>query len=121
MKSKIFAGVTVISIVFLVIFSTLYIEREIDDMILAVSAIEVNDERAASDIKRIREKYEGTSRYISIFVTHDDLTNIEDLLAELEGCLSVKDTKEAYVVKMRLINSLEHLRRLSGINLESII
>ena len=121
MKSKTFAIVTVVSIILLVVFSTLYIEWEIDKIILSVNRLDVNSENAAEDAKGIREEYKGSVCYISLFVTHDDLTNIEDLMAELDGCLRVGDVNEAEVVKNRLINSLEHLRRLSGMNLEAII
>lgn len=121
MKSKTFAIVTVIAIILLVVFSTLYIEWEIDKMILAVDRLDTNSESAAEEASRIRDEYKGSVCCISLFVTHDDLTNIEDLLAELDGCLRVGDASEAEVVKNRLISSLEHLRRLSGMNLEAII
>ena len=47
MKSKTFAIVTVIAIILLVVFSTLYIEWEIDKMILAVDRLDTNSESAA--------------------------------------------------------------------------
>jgi hypothetical protein len=121
MKSKAFAIVTVVSIILLVIFSTLYIEWEIDKITLSVDRLDTSSENAAEEARRIRGEYKSSVCFISLFVTHDDLTNIEDLLAELDGCLRVGDAEEAEVVKNRLISSLEHLRRLSGMNLEAII
>ena len=59
--------------------------------------------------------------FISLTVNHEDLTNIEEGFAEMIGCLSVGDTAGAQITKSRLIDSLEHLGRLSGFNFDAII
>ena len=40
---------------------------------------------------------------------------------EMIGYLSVNDTDNARVTKNRLISYLEHLRRLSGFNIDAVI
>ena len=69
----------------------------------------------------VAEKFQKHERYISLTVSHDDLTNIEEGFAELIGAANAKDEERLVAVKSRLKDSLEHLGRLSGINLDSIL
>ena len=50
-----------------------------------------------------------------------NMTSIEDCFVEMIGYISVNDIDNATVVKYRLKRSLEHLRRLSGFNIDAII
>ena len=54
-------------------------------------------------------------------VSHEDLTAIETGFSEMIGYLSVGDRNGAEVTKSRLLDALGHLRRLTGINIESVI
>jgi hypothetical protein len=71
--------------------------------------------------EEIKESFEESEGFISLTVNHEDLTNIEVCYSDLIGYLSVGMTKEAEVTKNRLVDALKHLRRLSGVNIDSII
>ena len=121
MKSKAFAIVTVVSIILLVIFSTLYIEWEIDKITLSVDRLDTSSENAAEEASRIRGEYKSSVCFISLFVTHDDLTNIEESFADIIGAAEAGMKSNVITIKSRLEDALRHLGRLSGINLDSII
>lgn len=74
----------------------------------------------ASKYEQIFEDYKRMEAYISLTVDHEDMMNIELAFAELTGAVRAEDEESVTVIKNRLIYSLEHLRRLSGINIESI-
>ena len=59
--------------------------------------------------------------YLSLTVSHDDLSDIEDIIAELRGAAEVGDKDGVRIAKSRLGSALSHLRRLSGVNLDSIL
>ena len=65
--------------------------------------------------------YEKHQRLISITVSHDDLRDIDNEMCELVGALRVNDADGAEITKSRLCGSLRHLKRLSGLNIDSII
>lgn len=121
MKTKIFACVTITVIIAFVTINTIYLDSAITELTDLVAALNLDDENALQNANDVFENFKDAEAYISITVSHDDLTNIEDGFAELVGYLRVEDTEGAKVVKNRLINSLEHLRRLSGFNFDSII
>ncbi len=73
------------------------------------------------EYREIAEKFQKHERYISLTVSHDDLTNIEEAFAELIGAANANDEARIITVKSRLKDSLSHLGRLSGINLDSIL
>ncbi len=121
MKEKILAVIILIAVVAFVIANTLIIEKQIGDVEKAVSALNTEDEGAADKARKIHEDFMNKERFISLTVSHDDLTNIEDCFVELTGYLSVGDADNAQVTKDRLTNSLEHLRRLSTFTIDAII
>ncbi len=124
MKEKILAGVVLGVTLAFVIANTFILAGQTSEMISAVSAIDLEESDALlckSEFERVYESFKRKEKYISITVNHEDLTNIEQSFAEIIGNLSVEDTDGATVIKYRLLDSLEHLRRLSGANLDSII
>ena len=80
-----------------------------------------NTENAAEEYERISEQFKKAERYISLTVSHDDLTNIEESFAEIIGAAKAGNKIGLVTLKSRLIDSLEHLGRLSSINLDSIL
>ena len=54
-------------------------------------------------------------------MSHDDLTNIEEAFAEIIGAARAGNEIGLITLKSRLRDSLEHLGRLSSINLDSIL
>jgi len=120
MKVKIFAVAALIITVGFVAINTLTVKRSIEEIKKSVYAIDSAEDKLAA-AKEARESFKSRETYISLTVNHQDLTNIEDCFAEMIGYLEIGDTDGAHVTKSRLINSLEHLWRLSAINLDSII
>ena len=121
MKVKIFAVVTLIVTVVAVSINTAVLEKQISEVTEAVTALNVNDENAQETATVIYDDFRKKETYISLTVNHDDLTNIEEGFAELIGYLEIGDTDGAYVTKNRLLDSIDHLRRLSGFNIDAII
>ena len=124
MKEKILAVVLLLAVTGFVITNVFLLDHKISETTRLVNTIQINEndltgtKREAERIFEVFNKYES---YISLTVSHDDLTNIEDSFVDMIGYLSVNDVENATVAKSRLIHSLEHLRRLSGFNIDSII
>ncbi len=81
---------------------------------------EENTDAAYEEYTAIYEDYTGYSSYISLTVNHEDLRDIENSFAEIIGAARAKDTDALLTIKSRLISALEHVRRLSAINIDSI-
>lgn len=123
MKAKILAVVIFAVTVTAVFVNTYFLDKVIRATYTAVEALEIsgNDEQATAEAMEIYERYKRHETYISLSVSHSDLTNIDETFAEMIGQLRVGATEDAEVTKSRLINVLGHLRRLSGVNIDSII
>lgn len=123
MNEKIFSVILLIAVVFSVFFNTKILTDKIDKIIEETESLNLDDEIqiAGENAKKIYEKYKSAETFMSLTVSHDDLTNIEDCFVEMIASLDVSDVDGAKIAKSRLINSLEHLRRLCGFNIDSII
>ena len=121
MKVKIFAAVTLTAVIVLVTLNTVALERIVDGTIREIDAFDPYEDGAEGKARDIYERFGRLEVFVSITVSHDDLTNIESCFSEMIGCLSVGMKDDAEVVKNRLRDSLVHLRRLVGINPDSII
>ena len=123
MNEKIFSVILLIAVVFSVFFNTKILTDKIDKIIEETESLNLDDEIniATENAKKIYEKYKSAETFMSLTVSHDDLTNIEDCFVEMIASLDVSDVDGAKIAKSRLINSLEHLRRLCGFNIDSII
>ncbi len=69
---------------------------------------------------KIKECYQKNELIISLSVSHNDLTEIEFMLSEIEGAILAGDKEAAIIAKSRFENALLHLGRLSAFNFESI-
>ena len=121
MKQKIMAIVIFIAIIGFTIANTLILQKMIDDITEKIEMLTLDYKDVKSKADKIYEEFKASIGYIGLTVSHDDLTNIEDCFAELNGCLAVGDTEGATIVKYRLISFLGHLRRLVGFNIDTII
>lgn len=102
--------------------NSLYIGYITDNIAIKVENITVDDiAKALSEFEKVFEEFKKAEKYISITVSHDDLTNIEDSFAEIIGAARAGNTVGVITVKSRLKDSLFHLGRLSGINIDSIL
>ena len=124
MKEKVFGIVTFLLIVFLVFVNTIFLHSDIEKIYEAVHGLDIregNCESAMIDAEKALGILKKKELFMGLTVNHEDLTDIKNEFSELLGYLSVDDAKEAFVVKNRLKDSLSHLRRLSGFNIDAII
>ena len=123
MKVKILATLVLALTVGLSSLNTHFLLKAIDK-----TANDVTDLSFSGEPEEIKQRaeilfkdYKRREFFLSLTVSHEDLTDIESLFSEMIGYLSVKDTEGAEMTKSRLIDALMHLRRLSGVNISSIL
>ena len=123
MKGFILALIILLVVVTGVFVNSLALDRIIGNMAEAVSSLDFSTEsnENAEDFINLYKSYKSAERYISITVSHDDLTNIDNDFNEIIGCLKVNDIQGATIAKSRLEGCFLHLWRLSSINIDSII
>ena len=121
MKQKILAIILLILVIAFVSVNTVILDRQIERTTEEVKGLVVDNPGAIDEADRLYSDFMRREKYMSITVSHDDLTSIEDCFVEMIGYLSVRDAPNAEVTKSRLIGCLEHLRRLSGFNIDAII
>ena len=121
MKTGIFAISVMIIVAISVTLNSIFLHKAITGFIEDASALDVNVSSAYEEANTIRDRFSDKEHFVSLSVNHEDLTNIEEFYAELIGYLKVDMTDEAEVTKSRLLDALTHLRRLSGVNIDSII
>ena len=124
MKIKIFAVALISAIIGAVILNTLFLTKTINDFSEKVTRLEISDTDIKGAEMNARETYsqfKDRETFMSLTVNHNDLTAIEELFSEMIGYLSIGDGDGARVAKSRLIDALSHLRRLSGVNIDSVV
>jgi len=117
--------ISIIALVLLiaaVFANSAYIERLTDGFVSEVELINESDPDAAKEeLTELYDKFKKAEKIISITTSHDDLTSIEEGFAEMMGAVNARDMNEVIKIKSRLRSAFEHLGRLSGINIDSII
>ena len=121
MKEKILAAVLFVLIILFVTVNTVILNKQITEVIDSVNRLDLRIENSAEEANILYRDFMKKEGYLSITVSHNDMTSIEDCFVEMIGYISVNDIDNATVVKYRLKRSLEHLRRLSGFNIDAII
>ena len=88
-------------------------------------AISTNGDDA--EIEEIKTKFDDIEKiyrkneiFISLTVSHEDLTTIKDVLAEINGAILADDKESLIIAKSRFESAIQHLGRLSEFNIESI-
>lgn len=106
----------------LVIINAIYIGHITRDFSKRVDEIDSSDtENALKEYKNLYESFKKAEKFISITVSHDDLTNIESCFSDIIGAAEAGMEGSIIIIESRLKDSLEHLGRLSGFNIDSII
>lgn len=113
------------ALLFITLFSVVANSIALTSIITDISdkvknAAEDDPNAAYEEYSEIYREYDSYSSYISLTVNHEDLRDIENSFAEIIGAAKADDINSMMTIKSRLIGALEHLRRLSGINLDSI-
>ena len=104
-----------------VIANSIILNSIIDEISEEVeNAPDDGSEESLANYERIYDLYKKRVTYISLTTNHEDLTNIEESFSEIIGAAKANDTSSMIIKKSRLTDALRHLKRLSGINIESI-
>ena len=121
MKSVRFAYTVFAVLVIVVLINSLSVGKIIDSISDDIIRAEESDMAAAEkEYTEIYEKYKRYELYVSLSVDHDDLSNIEDAFSEIIGAARADDAAGVVTTKSRLTDYLRHIKRLSGINIDSI-
>ena len=120
MKTVILSYVILALILILVIINSIIVSNSIDIIIKKLKVIPDSIENA-NEYETVFEDYMKAQRFFTITVSHDDLTNIESEFYEIIGAVNAEDEESLKIAKSRLIGALTHLKRLSGINADSIL
>ena len=122
MKTTKIAIAVLIILAAAVLANSLYIKHITTELTKMINAVDTEDmEKTKREFADIYDKFKKAEKYISITVSHDDLTNIEEGFADIMGAIEAGAHTSIIMIKSRLSDALEHLGRLSGINLDSII
>ncbi len=106
----------------LVTLNSVILRSLITDTIRMVEDAEEEDtKKAVGEYSQIYENFKRKETYIAITVNHEDMTNIEDAFSEVVGAAEAGDREGMIIAKNRLTDALRHLKRLSGINIDSIL
>ncbi|MBQ9070791.1 MAG: DUF4363 family protein [Clostridia bacterium] len=119
MKTVVISCVALLLVILIVIANSLLVSYHVEKIIerLEKTPNEISEAEAYNDIY---DDYMKRQKYIGITVSHDDLTNIESEFCEILGAIQAKDDDTLIISKSRLIGALRHLKRLAGINADSI-
>ena len=121
MKSVRFAYVIFAVLVIAVLINSLSVGKIIDSISADITRAEESDMAIAEkEYTEIYEKYKRYELYVSLSVDHEDLSNIEDAFSEIIGAARADDAAGVVTTKSRLTDYLRHIKRLSGINIDSI-
>lgn len=121
MRVKIFAAAVLTVTLGLVAVNTVMLVRGVEDFYEEICELDVYGDDALDEARDTYENFGRWAAFVNMTVSHDDLTNIESAFAEMIGMLEVGDRDGAAVAKSRLKDSFRHLRRLVGINFDSVI
>ncbi len=104
-----------------VIFNAVYISR-FADKLYELSTEDSGDDILSLELKfeKINDIYRKNEIFISLTVSHEDLTSIEEILSEIEGAFAAKDKNAVIIAKSRFENAVLHLGQLSALNIQSI-
>ncbi len=122
MKAVRIATVTLILLFAAVVLNSIYIDKVTEKFADRISKTDTqNLEDAKKEFEKLNEEFKKTEKFISITVSHDDLTNIEESFADIIGAANAGIHADVTTIKSRLEDALRHLGRLSSINFDSII
>lgn len=119
MKPFIISCAALLAVTLAVFLNSFFVRRCIDTTVAELEAL--GDGADASDYNELLDRYMKRQSFLALTVNHDDLMNIEDIFFELIGSCEAGDDDGVKVSKSRLLGALSHLRRLSGINFDSIL
>jgi hypothetical protein len=121
MKEKIIGVIIFVIVTCSVLVNTVVIDRSLFEIICEVDKIDVRQDNAKEMLISLYDGFKSKELFLSLSVSHDDITSIKTGFVDAISYLEQDDLPDAEVAKNRLRYFLEHLRRLSGINIDSVI
>ena len=119
MKSLIFAYVT-----FALLTATVFINSYVVSLCLGELKGRLDEIPceidAEEEYRKAYSEFEKSRKFINLTVSHADLSDIEKDFNELLGALEANDEDSLTIIKSRLVGSISHMRRLAGVNFDSI-
>ena len=119
MKSKIAAFIMAGAVLTTVIVNTFILLYNIDEIIGKLEEAP-DDISAISEYSEIFDDFKRRERFLSLTVSHSDLSEITYSFAELIAAAKAEDEESFIITKSRLTESLLYLRRHCMISLDSI-
>ena len=116
MKEKVMSVILFCLVILAVTINTVVIQDRLSKIGLMLDEAELSDE-----VSEAYESFKKSEVLLGFSTSHEDLTDVSEGFVELISYLDIGDNDSATVTKNRLKYLIEHLRRLSGINIESII
>ena len=121
MKSVRFAYTVLVLLILAVVINMVLVKNSVGRLLDEVKAAEEeNTEKAALEYSEIYESYKERELFISLTVSHEDLSELEIAFSELIGAAKADDKSSLLIAKSRLTDRLWHIKRLSGINIDSV-
>lgn len=121
MKSSLIAVAVLLLLIVLIFTNSVYIDKKIDEICTGLEALDIGDSECEASFSQLRAEFDGARKIITLSVSHDDISSIEDCFAELGGAIEVSSHTDFVIAKSRLLDAFAHLRRLSSINFDSIM
>ena len=114
MKAIVFSSLSLLLTVALVSANSVLVSHLIDTTISELQGAD-----SAADNQRIYEAYTNRERFFAVSVNHAILRETDGIFAELIA--SGKDEAEVEIIKSRLFDSLNQIKRLSVIGIDSVL
>lgn len=121
MKSVKAATIALILLIISVFANSVLVAKTVNEFAEKLEKIDFSEAHSYEDLKILKSDFESARRWITLTVSHDDISYIEEAFADIVGAIDADEESDIIISKSRLINALRHLGRLSGINIDSIL
>lgn len=126
MRNAIILSVALIVLILAGYWQIKYIEESsiyaISDVQYVTNLIQNDDfTRASKHIEELRKTWRDMSNIWNIFIVHDEIDEIEEIMVNFEMYTKLENKEEALVYSKRLERSLEHISIKQKVKLENVL
>lgn len=126
MRNALILSVALIVLILCGYWQIKYIEESsiyaISDVQYVTNLIQNNDyARANKHIEELKKTWRDMSNIWNIFIVHDEIDEIEEIMVNFEMYTKLENKEEALVYSKRLERSLEHISKKQKIKLENVL
>ena len=121
MKAKLLAALLLLFVTVFVLINAAVLTGKLSAYATEVAAVPAGEADTLARAEDIYRRFRTEEGYISLTVSHDDLSEVRSAFAEWVGAATAGDEVQFTIAKSRLRDALEQLGRLSGIHAESIL